>query len=321
MTALAAYLAAVERSDVEAAVEVAVAQVDAGMPPERVMCELIGAAQAEVGRRWEAGEWSVAREHLATGIAEEVVGVLGRLPAASVAHKGKVLVACVEGEWHSLPARITAHVLRRAGWDVTFVGPSVPADQIAATLHDLGPHAVAVSCVVAANLSGARRVVETARAGGTPVIAGGAGFGTDGRWARTVGANQWAPLALEASGVLQSLPSVTTPAPPLDHELVAEHRLLEGARPALLAELGRHWDGFEVSRASDFASWAVRSLSAALLVDDRSVFDEYVGWLRRAYRPRGVEEPELGAVLRALAAALGDDVPTARSWLREAKAR
>ncbi len=318
MSVLAAYLEAVTAGDTERAVAVAVAEVEAGLAPERVMCDVVGAAQAEVGRRWEAGEWTVAHEHLATGIAEEVVAVLGRLPAPPAPPKGKVLVACVEGEWHSLPARITAHVLRRNGWEVTFVGASVPADQLAATLHDVGPHAVAMSCVVPANLPGARRVVETARAGGTPVVAGGAGFGADGRWARAVGANQWAPFALEASGVLQSLPSVTGPAPPLDHGRLSEHRLLEGRRAAILAELGRHWEGFEVSPGSDFASWALRSLCAALVVDDRGVLDGYVAWLSRAYRPRGVQEPELAELLRRLAAGLGDDVPTAGRWLEEA---
>ncbi len=318
MSGLAGYLEAVAAGDGEGALAVALAQVDSGIPPERVMCDLIGAAQVEVGRRWEAGEWSVAQEHLATGIAEEVVAVLGRLPSEGGATKGKVLVACVEGEWHSLPARITAHVLRRSDWDVTFVGPSVPADQLAALLHDVGPHAVAVSCIVPANLPGARRMIETTRAGGTPVMAGGSGFGADGRWARALGANQWAPFALEAGGVLASLPPVTGPAAPIDHDRVPEHRRVEERRPTILAELGRHWDGFEVSRASDFASWALRSLSAALLVDGREIFDGYVDWLSAAYRPRGVDEPDIALLLRLVAAALGHDLPTAEVWVREA---
>lgn len=315
--ALAQYLDAVERGDAEGAIAVAVAEVDRGAPPEAVMCDLVGTAQAEVGRRWEAGEWSVAAEHLATAISEEVVGVLGRL-ATDPPTKGKVVVACVEGEWHSLPARIASAVLRRSGWEVSFVGASVPADQLAGILHDLGPHAVAVSCVVPANLPGARRVVETARAGGTPVVAGGAGFGADGRWARVIGANQWAPFAMEASGVLESLPSVTGPAPPLDHPRMVEHHIVEHRRRGMLAEIGRRWEGFEVSRTSDFASWAIRSLSAALLVGDREVFDGYVRWLVHAYRPRGISEPEVTWLLEQMAAGLGDEAPTAAAWLAAA---
>ncbi len=320
MSALERYLASVAAGDADGAMAVAMGEVDAGARPERVMTDLVGAAQAEVGHRWEAGQWSVAQEHVATGIAEEVVSALGRRGEPPPATKGKVLVACVEGEWHSLPARIAAHALRRSGWDVQFVGPSVPADQLAATLHDVGPHAVAMSCVVPANLPGARRVVETSRAAGTPVLAGGAGFGVDGRWARAVGANMWAPFALDAGGLLHGLPTTTSPAPPLDHGRMAEHRLLERRRSEVLVELGRHWHAFEVSGTSEFASWAVRSLSAALLVDDRAVFDGYVEWLADAYRPQGVSEPELAELLRGLAAALGDDLPTARRWVQEAAA-
>ncbi len=312
--ALAQYLEALGAGDADAAVAVALAEVDGGARPEQVMCDLVGAAQREVGRRWEVGEWNVAAEHLATAISEEVVGALGRLPVAAPT-RGKVVVACVEGEWHSLPARMTSFVLRRAGWDVTFIGPSVPADQLAATLADAGPHGVAVSCVLPANLPGARRVVETARAGGTPVLAGGSGFGSDGRWARAVGANLWAPSAMEASGVLDSLPSWTAPAPPLTHPRVAEHLALDRRRRAVLGQMGRRWEGFEASRTSDLASWVVRSLSAALLVDDREVFDGYVDWLARAYRPRGLGEPELTWLFEQLAAAIGDDLPAARDWL------
>ena len=35
---------------------------------------LLGSAQAEVGRRWEANQWSVADEHAATAISEIFMG-------------------------------------------------------------------------------------------------------------------------------------------------------------------------------------------------------------------------------------------------------
>src|SRR3712207_7094162 len=41
--------------------------------------------------------------------------------------RGHVVVACLDGEWHALAARIVAEVLRVHGWRVTFLGASVPA--------------------------------------------------------------------------------------------------------------------------------------------------------------------------------------------------
>ncbi len=319
--AITRYLAAVESGDGEQAAVVALGEVAAGTPPEQVMTEIVARAQAEVGERWEAGKWSIAREHMATAIAEDVVAALGAVPAdPPAARKGRVVVACVEGEWHSLPSRIAGHVLNRGGWAVTYLGPSVPADQLAAFLHDHGPHAVAVSCVVAANLPGARAVIETARDAGTPVVAGGRGFGSSPHWALAVGANQWAPTAMEARGALESLPSFTDPAPPIRHERMPEHRALARSVTAIVAAVGAKWDGFEVSRAGDFVSWAARSLTAALLVDDRRVFDDYDAWMARAYRPHP-GEPAMSVVLRALAAALPDDSPTAHAWVQDAVAR
>lgn len=315
------YLDALEAGDGPTAVRLAVDELDGGTTFEQVMFDLVGAAQAEVGRRWEIGEWSVAREHRATAIAEDVLAVLASRPAPETEPRGRVALACVEGEWHSLPARITAHVLRRGGWQVSFLGPSVPADQLASFLHDDGPVAVAVSCVVPANLPGARRVVETAREAGTPVLAGGSGFGATDRWARTVGANQWVPNAMAARGALEALTPFTDPAPALNHGRIGEHRELAGRLTEVSGAAGRVWEGRDNNRVGDFTAWAVRSLSAALLVDDRSLFEDYIAWLRSAHRPVGVDEPDVDELLPAIADALGDGLPTAKQWVREAATR
>jgi methanogenic corrinoid protein MtbC1 len=48
------------------------------------------------------------------------------------------VVTCAEGEWHSLPARMVAEVLRLHGWQVTFLGASTPADHLRRLLTEVG---------------------------------------------------------------------------------------------------------------------------------------------------------------------------------------
>ena len=121
-------------ADEYAAIDVAIGLLDAGVPAERVLLDLVAPAQAEVGERWARNEWSVAQEHAATHISEQVV-------AAVAAHAnprptgGRVVVACMDGEWHALPPRLVAEVLRLRGWQVTFLGASVPAAHLVSYLH------------------------------------------------------------------------------------------------------------------------------------------------------------------------------------------
>ncbi|MCE3553613.1 cobalamin B12-binding domain-containing protein [Pseudonocardia sp. RS11V-5] len=74
-----------------------------------------------------------------------------------------------------------------------------------AHLHQEGPDVVAVSCALPVHLPAAHRTIVAAQRTGTPVLAGGPGFG-DGRWARRLGVDAWAPDAVEAVRLLDELP-------------------------------------------------------------------------------------------------------------------
>ncbi|MFG3697137.1 B12-binding domain-containing protein [Micromonospora sp. NPDC047620] len=70
------YLHCLEEADEYAAIEVATGLLEAGVPAERVLLDLIAPAQAEVGERWVRNEWSVAQEHAATHVSERVVAAV-----------------------------------------------------------------------------------------------------------------------------------------------------------------------------------------------------------------------------------------------------
>ncbi|WP_446214114.1 cobalamin B12-binding domain-containing protein [Micromonospora sp. IBSANI012] len=300
------FLEALEEADEYAAIDVAVRLLDAGVPAERVLLDLVAPAQSEVGERWARNEWSVAQEHAATHISERVV-------AAVAAHvnprptRGRVVVACMDGEWHALPPRVVAEVLRLRGWQVTFLGASVPAAHLVSYLHRHDAHAVALACALPMRLPYAHRMIEACRRSDVPVVVGGRGFGDDGRWARTLGV-AWAPDAPSAA------------------DLVADERALRRVRPAELPHLAddeyaslvkrrgelidsaladlrervpsvRDYTPAQLDSTISDLGYIVDFLAAALYVDDSSLFTDFVGWLVEILTSRGVPAAAVGLTL------------------------
>jgi methanogenic corrinoid protein MtbC1 len=183
------------------AVDLAVGLSSAGMPVEEVLLDVVAPAQERVGLLWQSGAWSVAREHAATAINERVIAAVAEPRAGAAAH-GHVVLSCLPGEPHALPARLVSEVLRRHGWRVTFLGADVPSGELVSYLAEQEPDVVALSCMMSMHLPGAQRTVTAAQARGTRVLAGGPGFGPAGRWAHAMGVDGYAGTATDALAVL-----------------------------------------------------------------------------------------------------------------------
>ncbi|MFP8961989.1 B12-binding domain-containing protein, partial [Streptomyces nanhaiensis] len=167
---------AVREGDEYAASESVFAALDAGADPETVLLDVIAPVQRKVGTEWAADRVTVAQEHAATAINDRIIAALAhrvRGGARPGAGAGRVTVACVDGEWHALPARLLAEVLALRGWQVDFLGAQVPAPHLIAHLHRTGPCAVALSSSIATRLPTAHAAITACQAAGTPVLAGG----------------------------------------------------------------------------------------------------------------------------------------------------
>jgi methanogenic corrinoid protein MtbC1 len=326
----AAYLDRLAASDEAGAVAVALGALDAGADPEVVLLDVVAGAQREVGERWAAGEWTVVQEHVATHISERVVAAVAQhAPAPALDGAGTVAVACLDGEWHGLPARLLAEVLARHGWSVEFLGASVPAAQLATHVHRAGPDVVAISSSLPSRLPAARRMVEACRATGTPVLAGGPAFGADGRWARAVGADGWAPDARAAADMLAADPdgpwfvdeTAAGSGGSGDRSAREEQSVLHTRRVELvrLATAAARPDGDVSDELADDLGHLVDFLAAAVFVDDPTLFDGFVSWIGTVAIPAGLRVDEVGPALDALADALADSPRTVR-LLRDARA-
>jgi methanogenic corrinoid protein MtbC1 len=330
--AYAGYLDAIASADRTRAVSIARAELARGVPARDVLLDLVCPAQQEVGRLWQGNTWNVAREHAATAISEAVVGAVtvgaadtGDAPPRT-ASRGTVVVACVEDEWHVLPARVVAEVLILAGWRVIFLGASTPAAHLAQFVHDTGPDAVALSCSVPSTLPKARRLIEAAREAGVPVMVGGRAFGPDDHRARRLGANAWAATASDAVEVLAQLGAYASPPPPLrpsDDYAALTLRAAELQDRAVRELAGRSplvaaYTSEQLARTREDIGHIVAFLAAALYVEDERIMSEFVGWLREVLTTRGVPAAAVDAGLDAVAAAVAE-LPLASAVLHRAR--
>jgi hypothetical protein len=154
-----------------------------------------------------------------------------------------------------------------------------------------------------------------------PVIVGGAAFGPDGRYARLLGAQAWAPDARSAATRLEAapLPHPVEPHQPVDvlphladqeYTMVAKTsaQLVKATCTALEEQFPGIWepdDGQADSVLDDMAD-AVGFLAVSLYTDDTTLFTNFVTWTADIRAARGHPVAFLSPALAVLAAELRD---------------
>ncbi|MFI7382857.1 B12-binding domain-containing protein [Streptomyces sp. NPDC049813] len=303
---------------------------------ERALLELIAPVQERVGVEWAADRITVAQEHAATAINERCVSAVADMAAPALAgrpSRGRLTVACVDGEWHALPARLVAEVLRLRGWSVDYLGAQVPTPHLIAHLHQRRCDAVLLSSSIPAHLPTAHTAISACQATGTPVMAGGAAFGPQGRYAHRMQA-AWAPDAIGAHALLeQGLVRPTAEAarlPDLDlpHLSDQEYTLVGQGRRQLVKQTltdveeafppMRSYSDAQRERTAEDIGHIVNYLVTALYVDDADLFTTFVGWTAGILEARRVPPQSLLPAVDSLLHQL-KDFPRATGILSAAR--
>jgi len=286
------------------------------VPFPTILFEVLSPLEAEVGNRWHQGDFSVAEEHAVTATLETVVALLaGSFDTDADARR--VVVACAEGDAHSLTARMVAAHLVFLGWRAVFLGPGQPAADLGAFLQDQTPEAPVLSCTIPTALPGARACIRAAHAAGVPVLAGGPAFGPDGNRAYALGADTWAADPARVDEILRTWAPDPGKAESGAHDGGEGLLRLSRQRPELLARAEAalpeaDTDADRAQLRSDL-ELLLETLAASLLLDDPEPIADLVGW--QLSRPTTPGVPGTAAVLQALRAILGADLPRAAALL------
>ncbi len=137
--------------------------------------ELLVPLLEEIGERWRDGKLRVAHEHMASSI---VAAFLTSMNARYQVAPGAPMVAIATpaSQMHELGALLAASYAYESGWDVLYLGPNLPAEDLADAARTRGAQAVLLSLVfphgdtgTSAELRELRRLVGPQ----LPIIVGG----------------------------------------------------------------------------------------------------------------------------------------------------
>ncbi|QQL45996.1 MerR family transcriptional regulator [Sulfuriroseicoccus oceanibius] len=136
------HVIALQPAELQQVLDAAVVELGASGLIEKLLAPLIG----RIGEGWENGDLSVAEEHAATAVIRDA------LFRASIPYSGEVgaprmVVATPSGQLHELGAAMVFATARRKGWDVTYLGSSLPAEEIVRAVVRSEAIAVALSVV------------------------------------------------------------------------------------------------------------------------------------------------------------------------------
>jgi len=165
----------------------------------------------QIGEKWQANRVTVAQEHMATAIVESVMtAALLRAPPPPMIDK-RILLACVEGNHHAVGLRMVSDAFQLAGWDVQYLGASMPTAALVAQVVSWKPDLVGLSISLPQQLRLVKEVVAelerrlgSARPG---VMIGGRAINRFSELAGVVGADAYSPNAPAAVTFANRLPA------------------------------------------------------------------------------------------------------------------
>ncbi len=142
---LAAALRAVEQFDargLEGTLRLAAISLPVAVLMEQVIAPLL----SQVGARWHLGTLRASHEHLASVSARRILHWIASEAAPPNGAPG-IVVTTPAGQVHVIGALLAAATAATEGWRVTYLGPDLPAEDIAAAAVQTGARVIALSVV------------------------------------------------------------------------------------------------------------------------------------------------------------------------------
>jgi DNA-binding transcriptional MerR regulator/methylmalonyl-CoA mutase cobalamin-binding subunit len=137
------------------------------MSAPQLFDEVLKPLLTEVGNRWHRGQFSIAQERLISGAVRKHLGLfLDTFDRNS--HGRAIVFATLEGERHELGLLMSAILCASRGFKVHYLGPDLPAAEIARYAREVGASVVALSVVLQDGLPVLSEALRELVAGITP---------------------------------------------------------------------------------------------------------------------------------------------------------
>jgi len=182
--------------------------LETGLNPGDILNEGMIAAMAEVGRRFEEGEYFVPEMLIAARAMKRSLAILKPyLVEADIQPVGTVIVGTVKGDLHDIGKNLVAMMLEGAGFEVIDLGVDVSPDRFVEAIREHQPSFVGLSALLTTTMPGMRATIDAISEAGlrdqVTVMIGGAPVTQ--QFADEIGANLYAPDASSAASRAKAL--------------------------------------------------------------------------------------------------------------------
>lgn len=145
--------------------------------------ELFQKSMYKVGELWEMNEISVAREHLATTITENMLSITYPYLFTGIQSAKKAIISCTANEYHQLGGKMVADIFELHGWDTHFLGVNSPISELLTCIDEIKPDLIGLSLAVYFNIAALEATLEAIHVhfNNLDILVGGHAF----RWGGT----------------------------------------------------------------------------------------------------------------------------------------
>jgi len=193
----------------EKAVALAQQAIDENMDILEVIEKGFGMAINKMGQMFESGEYFLPELMLGGNIVQAAMNLL--LPQLKAqgnsTSMGKVLIATIEGDIHSIGKNIVATMLNANGFEVVDLGADVPVERIIDEAVALDVNVIGVSALLTTTMTGQKKLIDMLVERGLrdrfKVVIGGAAVNAD--WANYCGADGFGENAIDAVKLIKNL--------------------------------------------------------------------------------------------------------------------
>ncbi len=147
------------------------------LPPARLIDEVLEPLLREVGERWHSGQFSIAQERMVSAGVRKHIGLIVETYDRT-ARRQSIVFATLPGERHELGLLMSAMICASHGLKVHYLGPDLPAAEIARYSREVGAALVAISVILLEStpvLAAQLAVLREALGPDVPVWIGGQG--------------------------------------------------------------------------------------------------------------------------------------------------
>jgi len=199
---------AILKGDTTCAVALTEQALAQGVDPGELVTRQMIPAMAEVGRRFECGDYFVPELLLAGRAMKAALKLVRPLLAAGAAEPaGKVVIGTVQGDLHDIGKNLVAALLEGGGFQVHDLGVDVPATRFVEAVRQKAPDIVALSALLTVTLPAMKTTVEALRRAGVRdrvrVMVGGAPVTR--QYAEEIGADGYSDNAFGAVRLAHTL--------------------------------------------------------------------------------------------------------------------